>query len=146
MIEPAQSQRPLPRPTPISQPFWDACRDGRLIVQRCPDCQRYVFTPQAYCRYCHNLNLQWVDSAGVGTVITYTIVHRPPTPAFEVPYVIAIVRLDEGYEMMTNIVDSPPESVRIGDRVQLTLMAISDEITLPCFRPLVDGPSGPDLA
>jgi len=84
-----------------------------------------------------------VDSAGIGTVITYTIVHRPPTPAFEVPYVIAIVRLDEGYEMMTNIVDCSPEWVRIGERVQLALLAVSDEITLPCFRPFVDGPSGP---
>ncbi|MGD9986576.1 Zn-ribbon domain-containing OB-fold protein [Pseudonocardia sp.] len=126
--------RPVPHPSPLTQPFWDACRDGRLLVQRCDKCGAHVFTPQEFCRECHADALTWVESAGVGHVVTFTVIWRPQTPAFEVPYVVAVVRLEEGYEMVTNIVGAPPDAVVIGAPVRVRFTPVTDTVTLPCFE------------
>jgi hypothetical protein len=132
--EPAQGI-PLPRPTALSRPHWDGCRDGRLLVQRCTACQAYVFIPQPICTRCQSPALAWVESSGRGVVYSYTVVHRPPRPAFAAPYVVAIVALDEGWHMLTNLVDCAPAEVRVGLPVEVSFRRVSDEITLPCFRP-----------
>ncbi|MGD9995684.1 MAG: Zn-ribbon domain-containing OB-fold protein [Ilumatobacteraceae bacterium] len=129
--------RPLPRPTALSTPFWDACREHRLIVQRCTSCATFVFVPQEFCPSCLGTGLEWVESNGVGTIVTFTVVWRPQTPAFDVPYVVAVVRLDEGYEMMTNIVDVEPDEVAIGAAVTVRFVELPGEVTLPCFAPAV---------
>lgn len=126
--------RPVPYPTTLTEPFWQACRDGRLIVQRCADCGRYVFTPQAFCRYCLGPRLGWVASAGIGVIVTYTVVWRPQTPAFVAPYVVAVVRVDEGYELITNIVGSAAAEVSIGARVRVRFVPLTQDISLPCFE------------
>jgi uncharacterized OB-fold protein len=126
---------PLPRPTPLSRPHWDACREGRLRVQRCADCNRMIFVPQPLCTHCHGTRLDWVDSAGRGSVYSFTVVHRPQRPEFEVPYVVAIVELDEGFFMLTNLVGCEPAKVAVGQRVEVEFRRMSDEITLPYFRP-----------
>lgn len=126
--------RPVPRPTALTRPFWQACRQGRLTVQRCEDCGRYVFTPQEFCRYCLSRSLCWVDSAGTGRIVTYTVVWRPQTPAFPAPYVVAVVELDEGYQMISNVVGGDVDAVSIGDRVQVLFVRVSDAIDLPCFE------------
>lgn len=128
------THRPVPHPSPLTAPFWAACRDGRLLVQRCDKCGAHVFIPQEFCRACQADTLTWVESSGRGHVVTYTVVWRPQTPAFEVPYVVAVVRLDEGYEMLTNIVGTPPEAVAIGGRVRVHFAPVTDAITLPCFE------------
>lgn len=125
--------RPLPQPTAISKPFWDACRERRLTIQRCQACARYVFIPQAFCPRCLRRSLAWVQAAGTGSVVTYTVVWRPQTPAFEVPYVIAVVRLDEGVEMMTNLVDVEPDQVSIGARVRVVFADVAEHLALPFF-------------
>ncbi len=126
--------RPVPRPTAITQPFWDACRERRLIVQQCQRCHAYVFTPQAFCSSCQSTELSWVESGGIGTIVTFTAVWRPQTPAFDAPYTVAVVRLDEGYEMMTNVVGSPPDVVTIGAAVRVSFVDVDDDVTLPCFE------------
>ena len=131
----AKHSIPLPRPTPLSEPHWAGCRAGRLRVQRCRACQRYVFIPQPVCTHCSADQLEWVDSTGRGTLYSFTTVHRPPRPEFDVPYTVAIVELDEGFHMLTNLVDCPPEALRIGLPVEVTFQPMSDEITLPMFRP-----------
>ena len=128
-------QRPVPVPTEISEPYWASCRDGRLTYQRCGICGTAVFPPQAFCPRQLHLALDWQESAGLGSVYSFTIVERPQTPAFRTPYVVAIVSLDEGYEMMTNIVDCDPADVRTGMRVQVKFEPVTEEISLPCFRP-----------
>jgi uncharacterized protein len=130
---------PLPRPTSLTQPFWNACRDHRLTVQRCESCGTYVFIPQAFCPTCLGTDLTWVESSGHGSIVTFTVVWRAQTPAFEVPYVVAVVRLDEGYEMMTNIVDVEPDDVTIGAPVEVRYVDVTPDVTLPCFAPV--GPS-----
>jgi uncharacterized OB-fold protein len=128
---------PLPRPTELSRPHWDGCREGVLRVQRCRDCGAYVFIPQPVCGACFGDGLEWVESSGRGTVYSFTRVHRPPRPAFEVPYVVAIVELDEGWHMLTNIVDCDVDAVEVGMPVEVTFRRMSDEISLPLFRPAV---------
>ena len=126
---------PLPRPTELSRPHWDGCREGVLRVQRCRDCGTYVFIPQPVCTSCMGDGLEWVESTGRGTVYSFTRVHRPPRPAFEVPYAVAIVELEEGWYMLTNIVECPVDDVEVGMPVEVTFRRMSEEISLPLFRP-----------
>ena len=127
--------RPLPRPSKTSRPFWDACRERRLIIQQCESCGSYVFIPQDFCPHCLSRALRWVDAAGTGSIVTFTVVWRPQTPAFEIPYVIAVVMLDEGVDLLTNLVDADPAQVAIGDRVRVSFVDIED-MTLPFFAPM----------
>ncbi len=127
-------QIPLPRPTTISQPYWDACRDERLTVQKCSDCGSYVFIPQPCCGECQSEKLEWVDSAGRGTLYSFSTVYRPQQPVFETPYTVVVVELDEGYHMLSNLIGVEPEDVEIGTPLEVFFEKKSDEITLPYFR------------
>jgi uncharacterized protein len=126
---------PLPHPTPLSQPHWDGMREGKLRVQRCRDCGVHTFIPQPCCTSCMGPNLEWVDSSGRGTLYSFTTVHRPQQPAFEVPYTVAIVLLEEGWHMLSNLIDVEPEKVWIGMPLEVVFHRMNDEITLPLFRP-----------
>ncbi len=126
---------PLPRPTELSRPHWDGCREGVLRVQRCGACGGYVFIPQPLCTHCQSDELDWVESTGRGTLYSFTTVHRPQRPEFEVPYTVAIVELDEGFHMLSNLVECEPEAMQIGMRLEVAFRRVSDEITLPMFRP-----------
>jgi uncharacterized OB-fold protein len=116
-----------------SQPFWDGCRRHELLMQRCPGCRKISFPPQERCRFCLAPGLEWETSCGRGRILTYTEVHRPPTPDFETPYVIAIVALEEGWELLTNIVDSPSETIEVDREVEVAFVEVG-EVTLPKFR------------
>ncbi len=126
---------PLPQPTALSQPHWDGCKRGELLVQRCLDCQGYVFIPQQACTHCLSDRLEWVRSSGTGTLYSYTTVYRPQQPSFETPYVSAIIEVEEGWYMLTNLIGLEPEDVRIGMPVEVDFHELSEEITLPYFRP-----------
>ena len=135
MSERERSAPPLPHPTSLSRPHWDGCRDGVLRVQRCTACRTIVFIPQPICTHCQGDTLAWIDSSGRGTVYSYTIVHRPPRPEFDTPYVVAIVELEEGWHMLTNVVGCDPADVRVGLPVRVAFRPMSEEITLPMFEP-----------
>ncbi len=126
---------PLPRPTDLSKPHWDGCRDGVLRVQRCSACDAYVFIPQPICTACQGDDLEWVESSGRGRVYSFTTVHRPPRAEFEVPYVVAIVELEEGWHMLTNIIGCAADAVQVDMPVEVCFERMSEEITLPRFRP-----------
>ncbi|WP_447918553.1 Zn-ribbon domain-containing OB-fold protein [Achromobacter aegrifaciens] len=130
------AQRPLPQPTRITQPYWDAAKDHRLVIQQCACCKARQFFPREFCTTCLSDSIEWIECAGQGTVYTYTINRRPSNAALteKVPYVVAMIDLDEGARMMANIVDSPPEAIRIGSRVRVCFEQVSDDITLPQFR------------
>jgi len=130
---------PLPVPTRLSKPHWDGCREGVLRVQQCADCGAFVFIPKPVCGACFGTKLAWVESRGRGTLYSYTVVHRPQQPAFAVPYVVAIVELEEGWHMLSNLVDVAPDDVAIGMPLEVVFEAMSDEITLPYFRPAQGG-------
>lgn len=128
------SDRPLPRPTPLSQPHWDGCREGVLRVQRCDACGSYVFISQPLCTACGSDGVTWVASAGHGSVYSFTAVHRAPHPAFRTPYLVAIVALDEGFEMLANL-ECEPAHAAIGMRVRVAFRAVGEATSLPCFVP-----------
>ena len=125
----------LPEPSALSQPHWDGCSRGELLVQRCLDCAGYVFIPQPACTHCLSDRLEWVRSSGRGTVYSHTTVYRPQQPAFEAPYVCAIIELDKGWHMLTNLIGLEIEEVRIGLPVEVEFHAFAAEVALPYFRP-----------
>jgi uncharacterized OB-fold protein len=128
-------QRPVPVPTRLSEPFWRGCAEGRLCYQQCADCGGSVFKPQDFCPHCLSSRLTWQTGSGNGVVYSFSVVWRPQTPAFEVPYVVAIVELREGYHMMSNIVNCDVNAVHCGMPVSVTFSPVSDDVALPFFEP-----------
>lgn len=127
------ARRPVPHPTEISAPHWDGARNRRLMVQRCDDCGAYVFIPRHFCTNCLSAALVWLESSGQGVIYSYTIIHRAPDPSFETPYCAAIVALDEGWHMLSNIVGASMDDIAIGQRVGVDFLAVGDT-SLPIFR------------
>jgi uncharacterized OB-fold protein len=129
--------KPLPEPTDVSRPFWDAAKEHRLVIQRSRKTGKFVFYPRAVSPFGRGDELEWVEVSGRGRVYSYTIARRPTGPqwAGDVPYVIAIVELDEGVHLTANIVDCDPESVRVDMPVEVTFHDVTPEVTLPQFRP-----------
>ncbi len=127
--------KPLPIVDGDSAPFWAAAREGRLAIPRCEDCGRYHFYPRVLCPHCHSDRVAFHDVSGEGCIYSFTVHHRAAGPAFEsdLPYVVALVDLDEGVRMLTNIVPGPIERVKIGARVRVRFDHATDEITLPKF-------------
>lgn len=126
---------PLPKPTELSQAHWDACREGKLKVQQCQQCKTYVFIPQPRCTHCQSSELDWVESSGRGKVYSYSVVHRAPRPQFEVPFAVAIIELEEGWHMLSNVLECPMGDVKIDLPVEVRFRKMTEEITLPYFVP-----------
>ena len=127
--------RPLPVPDGDTKLYWDAAKEHRLSIQRCADCQRSVFYPRSICPHCGSDRLHWIDSSGRGTVYSYTVVHRAPGGFTDaVPYVVALIDLEEGVRLMSNVVDCAPGDVQIGEHVEVTFDDVTPDITLPKFR------------
>ena len=107
-------------------------------MQKCTSCSYLQLYPRGICGQCGSQELGWQRSSGLGVVFSYTVVWRPPSAAFvpKVPYVVAIVELDEGPHLMSNIINCPPESVLVGMRVQVLFEVGNDNLTLPMFEPL----------
>lgn len=126
---------PLPRPSAVSQPFWDGCAIGELRVQRCATCATALFDPTLRCRSCGGSDLRWEVSSGHGTVSTWATVWRPQTPEFTVPYTAAIIRLDEGCDMVSNLIGCSVDDVATGMAVRVEFHPIRDGIVLPYFTP-----------
>jgi uncharacterized OB-fold protein len=135
-MPPGMPKRFVPEPTPETRPFWEGCQAGELRVQRCAACSHTYFPPRPFCPKCANREVAWVKASGKGKLYSYVIHHRP-MPGFTPPYSIAVVELDEGPRMMTNIVDCPqtPEALQLDMRLEVTFVPISDTISLPQWRP-----------
>jgi len=124
-----------------SGPFWDATREGRLLVQWCTACDRGVFYPRAFCPHCAapRSALEWRTASGRASVYAAVVEHKPEAAhvAFSggEPYCVALVDLEEGVRLLTNIVGGPPEEVHSGMPVTVTWEPLSDGRQLPLFRP-----------
>lgn len=131
-------ERPLPTPDALTAPYWSAAQEHRLALPRCLDCNRHHFYPRTLCPHCSSARLEWSDCSGRGEVYSFTVVHRAPSPAFagEVPYVVAVVKLEEGPHLMSNIVGCAPDAVRVGSKVRVVFRRLTDSVTLPMFEPL----------
>lgn len=135
----AAYDRPLPTPDPVTKPFWDSLKAHAIQLQRCGDCGRFVSYPRPLCPTCLSDALTWTPISGRGVVHAFAIPHRHPNPAFAAvaPYVVALIELEEGARLLSNLVEvePTPESVRVGMPVEIVYDDVTEEITLPKFRP-----------
>lgn len=129
-------EKPLPLPTTDSEPYWRGALHDELLLQKCVTCSNYRFFPRHLCPFCGSVDFEWQAAAGTGTVYAVTVVHRAPSKSFiaDCPYVVALIELDEGPRMMSNVVGSPPEAVKIGQRVHVVFDHIADDVALPKFQ------------
>lgn len=129
----APPQRPLPVPTTETRPYWEAAHAGRLVVQHCKACARHQFYPRPFCAHCLSDEIEWVEASGLGRIYTFTICRIAANPAMVPPYAVALVELDEGVRLLSNIVDCETAAIHCGSRVQVRFERISDQFTLPQF-------------
>ncbi len=127
---------PLPELDPDNTFFWTSGADGRLRFLRCSDCQNFVHPPRPRCAVCRGENLSPQTVSGRGTVHTFTVNHQPWVPGMKVPFVVAIVELNEqpGLRLTTNIIQCPPEEVYVGQSVRVAFEQ-KEDVWLPFFAP-----------
>ena len=130
--------RLVPTPDADSLPFWEACRDHRLTFQKCSDCGDVRWPPAFLCHECHSRDAEWIESGGRAKIYSYVVYHQAFHPSFKgrLPYVVAVVELDEGPMMLTNIVGCAPDSLSCDMPVQLVWDDVSDDFCLPQFTPI----------
>jgi len=136
---PPMEGRPLPLPDAVSETYWRAAAGGELLYQECPACSHRQLYPRALCVRC-GAEPAWQRAAGRGRVHTFTVIHQNWAPPFRdlVPYVVAIVELDEGPRMMSNVTHCDPARVHIGMPVELYTVAVEDGIGIPFWRPATE--------
>ena len=125
--------KPVPIPTTDTAAYWAACNRDELLYQRCNGCGHVQFYPRRSCTECQGEELSWLQSARRGTIHSFTIVQRPANRAFDgdVPFVIALVDLDEGFRMMMNVIGEDRLSVKISDRVRIVFESRTSDQKLP---------------
>ena len=127
-------KRPLPTPSALSRPFWEATKEGRFILQRCTQCREYVWVPQMACRKCLTETLEWTDASGRGTIYSYVVIHRAANPAFKAPYTIVVVELEQGPRIVSDLIDIDPADVKIGMPVEVSIENVGP-VGLYHFKP-----------
>ena len=137
----APDRRLLPIPTPETRHFWEGTRQGELRLQRCLDCAHVYFPPRPFCPSCAHREVEVFNATGRASLYSYVIHHRS-VPGHEAPYAIAVVELEEGPRMMTNIVDceQTPEALVLDMPLEARFESVSEEISLPLFSPREPGP------
>ncbi|MCX8073350.1 MAG: Zn-ribbon domain-containing OB-fold protein [Candidatus Binatia bacterium] len=130
-------EKPLPRGTEDTAPFWEAALRGQLCMQQCHACGHIRFPPAFLCPRCQSENFSWVPLSGKGRVYSWVIVHQSQYPAFnaDVPYNVALVELDEGPRLHTQLVECSAEEIYVGMPVEVVFDKVRDDVALPKFRP-----------
>jgi uncharacterized protein len=126
--------KPVPRVDTISQPFWAAAKEGRLLLQHCPSCGDIRFPPGPVCPKCLAGEQDWVESSGNGTLESWVDMHRAYWDGFkgDLPYRVCLVRLEEGPIVVSNLIDKT-DNLRMGAPVRVVFDAVTDDLTLPKF-------------
>jgi uncharacterized OB-fold protein len=129
----AGEHRPLPVLDDLSRVYWGAACEGRLLLQRCQACGEHQFYPRRHCVHCFAPDPDWVEAKGTGRLHTFSVVHRTSAPGFagDVPYVFAVVELDEGPRLTANVLDTPLDELACDLPVRVVFTRVSDEIALP---------------
>jgi uncharacterized OB-fold protein len=133
--------RPVPFPDLDTEPFWEACQKHELRAQRCTSCGRFRWAPQGFCPECYSWDHEWATLSGRGTVKSFSVVHHSVVPPFkeQVPYVVGVITLDgtDGHVNLTsNVIGCPWQDVKVGMPVQVEFEDISEQATIPLFRPV----------
>lgn len=129
--------KPLPHPSNLTRPFWEAAKRHELQIQRCQSCGHFIFYPRPLCPNCLSTDLAWTPVSGRGTLYSFTVVRQAASKRFaaDVPYIFAVVELAEGPRMATNLVDCPIGEARVGIPVEVVFDDVTDEFALVKFRP-----------
>lgn len=130
--------RLAPSMTPDTQFFWDGAKAHTLLIQRCSECGEFRHPPRPMCPYCNSLAWVPVASEGRGAVFSFVMPRHPQYPWFESDYIVALVELDEGVRIVSNLVGTSPEAVSIGMRVQVRYEEFDGGLVLPLFTPSLD--------
>ena len=130
-------EKPVPAVDAESVPYWDGAKDGKLMIQHCRTTDQYFLYSRRLVPGVDDAAVEWVQASGKGEVYSFTVAYAPAGAAFagDTPYVVACVTLDEGARIMSNLVTDDPKSVRIGQRVEVFFDRVSEELTIPKFRP-----------
>jgi uncharacterized OB-fold protein len=133
-------QRPLPTPmTPEAKPYWDGLKDEKLMLPKCGDCNKAFFYPRIACPHCHSRNIGWEQASGKGVLYSFEIAYRSLNPAFKIepPYVLAMIELEEGPRIMSNLInnEADPAVVKIGAPVEVVFEKQNDDVTIALFQP-----------
>ena len=131
------TRRPAPIVTDDSAVFWDAAAKGELVAQRCGACGALRHPPRPMCPHCRSLEVEVARLSGRGTLYSYAILHHPQHPAFDYPVLAALVDLDEGVRVVSNLTDVTPGDIRIGMRLEVHFVPTVDDGAVPVFRPAV---------
>jgi len=127
----------LPTPDDDTLPFWEACREGTFLLRHCAACGEFHYYPRPFCPKCWSADVEWVPASGRARLYTYSVVHAndlPPWPE-RVPYVAAVVDLEEGPRVMTNVEGCDFDEIEIGMPLVVAFKPIADDVTIPVFRP-----------
>jgi uncharacterized OB-fold protein len=135
----AGPRRPRPGLTHDNAFFWDGVKRRKLLIQRCAGCGELRHPPGPMCPGCQSLEWDAVEASGRGTVYSYVVAHYPATPPFDYPHVIALIQLDEGTRLVSNVVGTPLAEVRIGMPVELEFAEVEEGYLLPQFREAGEG-------
>jgi uncharacterized OB-fold protein len=133
-------ERPLPSPiTPEAQPYWDGLKEHKLMLPKCDDCGKPFFYPRIACPFCHSRQISWMQASGKGKLYSFEIAYRSLSAAFKVkpPYILAMVELDEGPRLMSNLINIEPDPkvIKCDMPVEVVFEKLTDEITIPLFQP-----------
>jgi uncharacterized protein len=129
------SMRLAPSMTADSQFFWDGVKDGRLLIQCCTACGALRHPPRPMCPHCHSLTWDTLESSGKGTVYSFVMPRHPEFPFFDDDYIVALIELEEGTRLVSNVVDVAPEDTRIGMAVVVRFDEFDGGVVLPVFTP-----------
>ncbi len=131
-------QKPLPQPDADTAPFWAGCREHKLLFQKCASCGHVRWPPSIICPVCHAPDTEWITASGKGSVYTFTVFHTALHEAFlqDIPYVTAVIELEEGPHLLSNIIECEHSNIRCGMPVAVTWEDINEEFSLPKFKPV----------
>lgn len=128
--------KPKPRPAPESLPYWQAAREHRLALPKCEDCQKFWFPPSRTCPHCLSANFSFQNVSGKGKIFSFVTFHRVYRPAFtnDVPYVVALIELDEGPRLLSNVMGVTHDQVKCEMRVEVVFEDYDEDISIPKFK------------
>lgn len=130
---------PVPFVSPETEPYWSGAKAGKLVLPHCKACEHTIWYPKKFCGECGSLDVEWREASGLGTLYSFTQVHRGEGPYRETAsFVLALVDLDEGARVLTNVVDADPACLAIGQRVRAVFHDAGDAAALVRFTPLQD--------
>ena len=134
-IKPAEA-KPAPRPNAVSQPYWDALRRHKLVLQKCRHCGQVRHYPRLVCHNCYSMEVDWIEASGRGAIHSWTVAHHAYHPGFarDLPYVLAVVDLEEGVRALGQLRGADHDKLKIGQPVQVDFEDRDDGFTFPVFK------------